>query len=46
MPNQVQQLMANLEHSDLPGISATVNTLLTRLEPASAVRTFRKSTPA
>jgi paraquat-inducible protein B len=32
MPSQVQQLMANLEHFDLPGISAKLSALLTRLD--------------
>jgi paraquat-inducible protein B len=32
IPNQVQQLMANLEHLDLPGISAKLSALLSRLD--------------
>ena len=32
IPSQVQQLLANLEHFDLPGISAKVNALLSRLD--------------
>jgi paraquat-inducible protein B len=32
MPSQVQQLLANLEHFDLPGISAKLNALLSRLD--------------
>jgi paraquat-inducible protein B len=32
MPSQVQQLFANLERLDLPGISAKVNTLLARAD--------------
>jgi paraquat-inducible protein B len=32
MPSQVQQLLANLEHFDLPGISAKLTALLTRLD--------------
>jgi paraquat-inducible protein B len=31
MPSQVQQLLANLEHFDLPGISAKLTALLSRL---------------
>ena len=32
MPSQVQQLLANLEHFDLPGISAKLTALLSRLD--------------
>jgi len=31
-PSQVQQLLANLQHFDLPGLSAKLNTFLTRLD--------------
>jgi paraquat-inducible protein B len=34
IPSQVQKLLANLEHLDLPGISVKLNTLLARLDNA------------